>query len=311
MRNGTIGGVVRPQEIRDSNASLTRQANPGETLSRAARGRPALVDCGGSQRRKAILAKPLGGPQHWPGLSNCLGLGIAKGFGANFGWGLLALAGLIVVCVVLYFVARTQTAPESRSGEFMPGVLLGLNTGVNGVLIAAIVSPIAAVICVLPALAVIEPVARSDIYQAFLGWGNFILPMSWVIVGIGLLILIASGILALVNLAIHSTFLSIEKVKIHAQTGTTFLVGGLGGNANLNPRSTGFNMGCFAFLRRGKASEYLFEHESGHTLNLGIWGTVIHLIGALTRTCSAPPTRTRSSAESNVPPGTGRPIFLM
>jgi hypothetical protein len=39
-----------------------------------------------------------------------LGLGITKGFGANFGWGLLALAGLIVVCVVLYLVARTQTA---------------------------------------------------------------------------------------------------------------------------------------------------------------------------------------------------------
>jgi hypothetical protein len=243
-----------------------------------------------------------------------LGLGIAKGFGANFGWGLLALAGLIVVCVVLYFVARTQTAPESRSGEFMPGVLLGLNTGVNGVLIAAIVSPIAAVICVIPALAVIEPVARSDIYQAFLGWGNFILPMSWVIVGIGLLILIASGILALVNLAIHSTFLSIEKVKIHAQTGTTFLVGGLGGNANLNPDSTGFNMGCFAFLRRGKASEYLFEHESGHTLNLGIWGTVIHLIGALDENVFGGHANayTELFAESNVPPGSRQgPIFPM
>jgi len=243
-----------------------------------------------------------------------LGLGIAKGFGANFGWGLLALAGLIVVCVVLYFVARTQTAPESRSGEFMPGVLLGLNTGVNGVLIAAIVSPIAAVICVLPALAVIEPVARNDIYQAFLGWGNFILPMSWVIVGIGLLILIVSGILALVNLPIHSTFLSIEKVKIHAKTGTTFLVGGLGGNANLNPDSTGFNMGCFAFLRRGKASEYLFEHESGHTLNLGIWGTVIHLIGALDENVFGGHANayTELFAESNVPPGTRQgPIFPM
>jgi hypothetical protein len=211
-----------------------------------------------------------------------LGLALTRGFGANFGLGLLALAGLIAVCVVLYLVARTQTTPDSRSGEFMPGVLLGLNTGVNGVLIAAIINPVVAVvICVLPALAVIEPVARSDIYQAVLGWGNWVLPMSWVIVGIGLLVLIVSGILALVNLAIRSAFLTIDKFKIQAKTGTFFLVGGLGGNANLNPKSTGYNMGTFAFLRQGKSSEYLFEHESGHTLNLAIWGVVVHLIGAL------------------------------
>jgi len=54
-----------------------------------------------------------------------LGFGITKGFDANFGFGLLALAGLIVVCVELYFVARTQQDPESRAGELMPGVLLG------------------------------------------------------------------------------------------------------------------------------------------------------------------------------------------
>src|SRR5688572_22877531 len=113
-----------------------------------------------------------------------LGFGITKGFGANVGWGFLALGGLIVVCVILYLVARTQATPGSRSGEFMPGVLLGLNTGVSGVLLVAI-WPVAVVICVIPALAVIEPVARSDIYQAFLGWGNFLLPMSWLIVGLG------------------------------------------------------------------------------------------------------------------------------
>src|SRR5215204_7410267 len=133
-----------------------------------------------------------------------LGFGITKGFGSNLGWGFLALGGLIVVCVVLYLVARTQTTPGSRSGEFMPGVLLGLNTGVNGVLLAALFGPIVAVvICLLPALAVIEPISRSDIYQAPLGWGNWVLPMSWPIVGLGLLFVIVSGILALVNLAIR------------------------------------------------------------------------------------------------------------
>jgi hypothetical protein len=244
-----------------------------------------------------------------------LGLGITKGFGANFGLGLLALGGLILVCVVLYLVARTRTGAESRVGEFMPGLLLGLNTGANGVLIAALFGPIVAVvICVVPVLAIIEPVSRSEIYQAFLGWWNWVLPMSWPIVAIGLLVLIFSGILALVNLAIKSTFLTIEKVKIQAKTGTTFLVGGLGGNANLNPDSTGFNMGNFAFIRHGKASDYLYAHESGHTLNLGIWGTIVHLVGALDENVFGGHNQayTELFAESHVPLGSRQgPIFPM
>jgi hypothetical protein len=243
-----------------------------------------------------------------------LGFGITKGFGANVGLGFLALGGLIVVCVVLYLVARTQATPGSRSGEFMPGVLLGLNTGVSAVLLVAI-WPVAVVICVIPALAVLEPVARSDIYQAFLGWANFLLPMSWLIVGLGLLFLIVSGLLALVNLAIRSNFLKIEKLKMDAKTGTTFLVGGLAGNANLNPNSTGYNMGNFAFLTSGNAtSAYLVEHESGHSLNLGIWGAIVHLIGALDENVFGGHANayTELFAESNVPPGSRQgPIFPM
>jgi hypothetical protein len=238
-----------------------------------------------------------------------LGFGITKGFRANFGLGLLALGGLIVVCVVLYFVARTQTNPESRAGEFMPGVLLGVNTGVNGVILGALFGPVVAVIiCVLPALAVIEPVARSDIYQGFLGWGNWLMPMSWPIIALGLLFLIASAIGALVNLAVHSNFLKIEKLKLQAKTGTIFLRGGLAGNGNLSPGSEGYNMGDFAFLTSGLSADrlaYLYEHESGHTLNLAIWGVVVHLIGALDENVFGGRSNayTELFAESNVPPG--------
>jgi hypothetical protein len=245
-----------------------------------------------------------------------LGFGITKGFGANFGFGLLALAGLIVVCVVLYFVARTQQDPESRAGEFMPGVLLGVNTGVNGVILGALFGPIVAVIiCVLPALAVIEPVARSDIYQGFLGWGNLVLPMSWPIVALGLLFLIASAIGALINLGVKSNFLKIEHLTLHGTTGTVFQVGGLAGNANLSPGSTGYNMGSFAFLTSGHAATtYLYDHESGHTLNLGIWGTVVHLIGALDENVfgGGNGAYTELFAESNVPRASRHgPVFPM
>jgi|tagenome__1003787_1003787.scaffolds.fasta_scaffold20868372_3 hypothetical protein len=234
-----------------------------------------------------------------------LGFGITKGFGSGFLLGLLALLGLIVLSVVLYLVARTQTTPGKPAGEFMPGLLLGVNTAVNGVLLATIFGPVAIVICVIPALAVIEPVARSDIYQAFLGWGNVLLPMSWPIVGLGLLFLLVSGILALINLAIHSSFLKIEKLKLSAKTGTAFLVGGLAGNGNLSSGSTGYNMGNIAFLTSGKATDaYLVEHESGHTLNLGIWGAIVHLIGALDENVfgGGAGAYTELLAESNVPP---------
>lgn len=235
-----------------------------------------------------------------------LGFGITKGFEANIGLGFLALGGLIVVCVILYLVARTLSTAGSRSGEFMPGALLGLNTGVNGVLLGTIFGPVAIVICLIPALAVIEPVARSNIYQGFLGWGNLVLPMSWVIVGLGLLFLVVSGILALINLAIKSTFLKIEHFKLDWKSGTAFLVGGLAGNSNLAPGSTGYNMGNFAFLTKGNAtSTHLIEHEAGHSLNLAIWGTVVHLIGALDENVFGGGSNayTELFAESNVPPG--------
>jgi len=244
-----------------------------------------------------------------------LGFGITKGFGANVGFGFLALGGLIVLCVVLYLVARTQATAETWSGEFMPGVLLGLNTGVNAVLLAVIFTPVAIVICLIPALAVIEPVARSNIYQAFLGWGNLALPMSWVIVGLGLLFLIFSGILALINLAIKSNFLKIEAFDLDWKTGTSFLVGGLAGNSNLAKGSPGYNMGNFAFLTSGNAADaHLVEHEAGHTLNLAIWGTVVHLIGALDENVFGGHANayTELFAESNVPPaGREGPIFPM
>jgi hypothetical protein len=198
-----------------------------------------------------------------------LGLGIAKGFGANFGWGLLALAGLIVVCVVLCFVARTQTAPESRSGEFMPGVLLGLNTGVNGVLIAAIVGPIAAVICVIrrsrsssrsPGPTSTRPSSAGEFHPAdVLGDRRHRAPD----------LDRQRNSRALESR--HPLDLPVDREGQDPRDRREPRFWSADwAQRQPQPRSTGFNMGCFAFLRRGKASDYLFQHESGHTLNLDL-----------------------------------------
>jgi len=243
-----------------------------------------------------------------------LGFGIGKAFASGVLWVALAAAGLIVVSVVLYIVARTRKTPGSTAGEFMPGLLLGFNTGINGALIEAIVGPIGIVVCIVPALAVIAPLARTGVYQFFLGWFNLVMPMSWVVVGLGLLFVLVSGLLALVNLIFKSEFLKIEKLTIDPGTGTTYLVGGLAGNGNLNPHSTGFNMGSFAFLKAGHDSAYLEQHEAGHTLNLGIWGFVIHFIGALDENPfkNGNQAYTELFAESHVPQGSQQgPIFPM
>lgn len=243
-----------------------------------------------------------------------LGIGIAKAFESSVLWVALAAAGLIVVCVVLYLVARTQRTAGSTWGEFMPGLLLGFNTGINGALIASIVGPVGIVVCVVPALAVIAPLARTGVYQFFLGWFNPVMPMSWVVIALGLLFVLASGLLALVNLIFKSEFLKIEKLTMDPGTGTTYLVGGLAGNGNLSPNSTGFNMGSFAFLKSGQDSAYLEQHEAGHTLNLGVWGFVVHFVGALDENVfgGGNDAYTELFAESHVPQSSRQgPIFPM
>jgi hypothetical protein len=244
------------------------------------------------------------------------GIGIRSALDSGFGTTVLALLVLVAVTTVLYIVARVFHDPDSHAGEVMPGMLLGVNTGINVVLLEALLGPIVAgIICVILVLAVVEPLAQSDIYQSFAGWANWLLPMSWPIVAVGLLFLFVSLILHLVNLAIRREFLRIDKVFVDWKTGTIFQKGGLFGNANLQPGSTGYNMGNFAFLTKEATElEYLTEHEAGHTLNLAALGFVAHLIGALDENVfgGGNDAYTELLAESNVPPKERQgPIFPM
>ena len=245
------------------------------------------------------------------------GIVIHKAFDASPGWVVIAVVGLIVVSVVLYLVARTRHDPAAAAGQFMPGLLLGFTTGINAVLLEAIVGLVPAlIICAIPLLAVIEPLASSDVFQAPLGWVNLLLPMSWPILAVGLVLLVLTGLLALVNLLLRTDFLKVRKLNVDAKTGTLVVDGGFGGNINLNQHSDGYNVGI-AYLRSGHSTDYLREHESGHTLNLAIFGWVVHLIGAFDENVfgGGVSAYTELFAESNVPSTypehTGRPIFPM
>jgi hypothetical protein len=242
------------------------------------------------------------------------GIGIRTALDSGAPAALLALAVLLAATAALYLAARANQDPASAGGEVLPGALLGITTAVNAVLLTAIAGLLPAlVICLIPLLAIVEPIARSDIYQAFVGWANWLLPLSWPIVALGLAFLLVSLLGHLIGLATGSDFFKVRKVFLDWKTGTFFQQGGIFGNANLNPNSTGYNMGDFAFLRKDAGGlAYLTEHEAGHTLNLAAFGFVVHLIGALDENVFGGHNAayTELFAESNVPVASRQgPIF--
>ena len=215
---------------------------------------------------------------------------------------LLLVGGLLVAVLPMYLVANRAVGVDRA--EVMAGLLLGMNAALNAVFLGALVHPVAGVLAAaLLVPAWIPAVARTDGYQVLLGWANFVLPMSWLVTGLGLALVLVSGLLHAVTIA-RAEFLRIYRLLVDWKTGTFFLLGGLAGNANLRAGSPGYNMGNFAFLRgTSTAEQSLVEHEAGHGLNLAAFGSVFHFIGAVDENITGGNENAYAErfAESNVP----------
>ena len=168
----------------------------------------------------------------------------------------------------------------------MRGWLIGLNAALNTVLVYAIVSlfagkPVAAILGVVAGvinlLCVFAPISQNGFFQGVIGWLNWVMPMSWLIVVLGFLFYLFSFLLHAVT-AGKVEYLKVQELGVDWATGTFFIKGGL--VANLNPIDTAFNMGNFSFVDY-KSGEWHKDHEAGHTLNLAAFGCVFHLIGAI------------------------------
>ena len=168
----------------------------------------------------------------------------------------------------------------------MRGWLIGLNAALNAVLgyalVAASGSVAAAVIVALALgainlLCVLAPVSQSRFYQGVLGWLNWLMPMSWLVVALGSLFYLVSFLLHAVTGG-KVAYLRIEDFGADWKTGTFFIKGGL--ISNLNYLDTAFNMGNFSFVDY-KSGAWHKDHEAGHTLNLAAFGSMFHLVGAL------------------------------
>lgn len=219
-----------------------------------------------------------------------LGIGAITGlfFGLGVGWiGLGVVVGLSIVSYLVAAIGQSSRTSISGFGEFMRGWLIGNNTALNGFLAFAIMNAIVgmevgvivgASLALLNLLTVFRPISQSEVFQFFVGWFNWVLPMSWLVLGLGLVFLLLSLLLWAVTGG-RVEYLRLMDSRADWKTGTFFVKGGL--FANLNYRNTAFNMGSFAFVDKDSRGGWHKRHEAGHTLNLAAFGSLFHLLGAL------------------------------
>jgi hypothetical protein len=125
------------------------------------------------------------------------------------------------------------------------------------------------------------PVSRRAAFQSALGWGNLLMPFSYMATAPGLL-------LFLVNLPFSLWRYGRGALRVDTGTGTVETTGGIVGITGFRG---GFNLGNFVFLcpapDRGLDIQSPFRepglsaHETGHTLNVAAFGGVFHWINAV------------------------------
>jgi len=202
-------------------------------------------------------------------------------------WAAVAAIGSLVLIgyVVAAFSARSLLG-VTATAEFMRGFLVGINAAASFIIASMLLGAFAGASLAILAgatlgavilLTAFGPLSRVPVFKSILGYGNWLLPMSWPIVAVGMLFVFCSCLFHVMT-AGKVSYLRIQAARIHWQTGTLFIKGGL--FANLNLLKTAFNMGNFTFVHRDATSWHV-EHEIGHSLNLATFGSLFHLLGAL------------------------------
>lgn len=198
---------------------------------------------------------------------------------------LIVVLSTVIVGYILAAIGAAFTSAEGFS-EFMRGLLIGWNSAANGFLLLAVMglfAPVSvaaivgAVLALFTFLSIVKPISQNEVYQGFLGYLNWFLPMSWLIVGLGFVFYFICFLLHGITFG-KVDYLKIQDLAADWKTGTFFIKGGL--ISNLNPIDTAFNMGNFSFVDY-KSGSWHKQHEAGHTLNLAVFGSIFHLIGAL------------------------------
>lgn len=224
--------------------------------------------------------------------------------GAYFSYFFTTVGGLaFVITTVVFYITATvfvqkSTATEHETAAVMRGMLIGIASGMNFILAYNIYGMwfgqtvgliVGAGLFGLGILASVKAVSQSDFFQGVIGWLSWLAPMSWVVLLLGLVFAVISFPLALIGLAGVNFFklggaasadpsVQGKLFSVNWKTGTFFLVGGMGSNANY--AKTAYNMGNVGFIHRDAQHDHS-EHEAGHNLSLFVFGWLVHLLGAV------------------------------
>ncbi len=188
----------------------------------------------------------------------------------------LIVATLLSVHFSILYVAASQWQGKDL-GEWFRGSMVGLNAGLNGILLYLLFGNFllaGAIMCILAAGSSLV-ISRNRFYHFLLGWTNWLLPMSWLVTGLGLLIFAIN-----ITLAPLGFLFGIDRLKVqlglHVSSSSVIMYGGM-----IRPllQFNGFNMGNFIFINPGRES--LLIHEIGHLFSLSVMGWIFHYIGGV------------------------------
>ncbi len=235
---------------------------------------------------------------------------IIAAFMTGVGWGILAIAGVIGLLTAGYLGAREAAGTDG--GEFLRGMLIGVNAGMTFVFAALVFGLlfgltagliIGITLGVINFLAAIDTIAQSEVYQGVLGWSTWLMPTAWVVIALGAVFWILNVLGFLLTFG-QVDALKVDGMRVDWKTGTIFTKGGW--ISNLNAIDTAFNMGNFSFVDTNFSDpNWAMEHEAGHTLNLGAFGSAFHFIGFVDEMITGASAFSEQLAESNDPAGTG------
>ncbi|MEM9550865.1 MAG: toxin TcdB middle/N-terminal domain-containing protein [Pseudomonadota bacterium] len=199
--------------------------------------------------------------------------------------GALILAPLIGITTVSYAIAHNNQGQPL--GEFFRGFMIGMNAGLNaGVLTMLGAGSLGVAIGVLGFLGSIDGIASSEVYQGIIGWSNWVSPMSWLVTIPGALMWMLNGLGHLIFWSFPQLWnggiqaFRITGMRMDWQTGMLSTRGGWI-TAGMPANALAFNMGNFSWVHPRSGADWHMDHEAGHNLNLAVFGSIFHYIGAI------------------------------
>jgi RHS repeat-associated protein len=194
------------------------------------------------------------------------------------------LAGVVIGVVLSLGLIGTMYVAASANagtgpGEFFRGFMIGFNAAMNVGLGALVWGPgIGLALGVINFLAAFNSISGNKVYQGILGWSSWLMPMSWGVTLVGLVVTLINLVAAGVTWNgswFSASGAKIDSISVDWGTGTIVMTGGW---IRAPSWAAGFNLGNFAYLDPGSSAQ---AHETGHTLVNAAFGSIFNAYSAI------------------------------